>query len=71
MGNESSSLVDENTSPSVLEARNIDAVAKYVKEKQVRRVVVMVCCDPPRMKLQQLTKKYIGGRWYQSFSWYP
>lgn len=50
MGNESSTLVDENTSPSVLEARNIDAVAKYVKEKQVRRVVVMVCCYiPPRM----------------------
>ena len=49
MGNEPSALVDENTSPSVLEARNIDAVAKYVKEKKVRRVVVMVCDIPPRM----------------------
>ena len=49
MGNESSALVDENTSPSVLEARNIDAVAKYVKEKKVRRGVVMVCDIPPRM----------------------
>lgn len=47
MGNESSTLVDENTSPSVLEARNIDAVAKYVKEKKVRRVVVMVCYPTP------------------------
>ena len=49
MGNESSTLVDDNTSPSVLEARNIDAVAKYVEEKKVRRVVVMVCDIPPRM----------------------
>ncbi|KAL2787290.1 DHS-like NAD/FAD-binding domain-containing protein [Aspergillus keveii] len=42
MGNESSTLVDENTHPSVLEARTVDAVAKYVKEKHVRRIVVMV-----------------------------
>ncbi len=43
MGNESSTVVDENTPPSVLEARTVEAVAKYVKERQVRRVVVMVC----------------------------
>ncbi|KAL4874158.1 hypothetical protein BDV12DRAFT_159209 [Aspergillus spectabilis] len=42
MGNESSTVVDENTSPSVLEARTVDAVAKYIKEKDVRRIVVMV-----------------------------
>jgi NAD-dependent histone deacetylase SIR2 len=42
MGNESSTLVDENTHPSVLEARTVDAVAKYIKEKHVRRIVVMV-----------------------------
>ncbi|BCS30283.1 SIR2 family NAD-dependent protein deacylase [Aspergillus puulaauensis] len=42
MGNESSTVVDENTPPSVLQARTVEAVAKYVKEKQVRRVVVMV-----------------------------
>ncbi|KAL4760490.1 SIR2 family NAD-dependent protein deacylase [Aspergillus foveolatus] len=42
MGNESSTLVDEKTPPSVLEARTVEAVAKYVKEKPVRRVVVMV-----------------------------
>lgn len=41
MGNESSTLVDEKTPPSVLEARNIEAVAKYIKEKPVRRIVVM------------------------------
>lgn len=43
MGNEPSTLVDEKTPPSVLEARNIEAVAKYIKEKHVRRIVVMVC----------------------------
>ncbi|RMJ22136.1 Sir2 family [Aspergillus sp. HF37] len=42
MGNEPSTLVDEETPPSVLEARNIDAVAKYINEKHVRRIVVMV-----------------------------
>ncbi|KAL4935098.1 NAD-dependent protein deacetylase hst2-1 [Aspergillus oleicola] len=42
MGNESSTIVDEKTPPSVLESRTIEAVAKYVKEKPVRRVVVMV-----------------------------
>ncbi|RHZ71151.1 hypothetical protein CDV55_107486 [Aspergillus turcosus] len=42
MGNETSTVVDEETLPSVLEARNIEAVAKYIKEKDVRRIVVMV-----------------------------
>ncbi|PYH47746.1 SIR2 family NAD-dependent protein deacylase [Aspergillus saccharolyticus JOP 1030-1] len=43
MGNESSSnVVDEKTHPSVLEKRTIEAVAKYVLEKDVRRIVVMV-----------------------------
>ncbi|OJJ43288.1 hypothetical protein ASPZODRAFT_136508 [Penicilliopsis zonata CBS 506.65] len=42
MGNESSTVVDENTPTQVLEARNIDAVAKYIQEKNVRHIVVMV-----------------------------
>lgn len=42
MGNEPSTLVDEKTPPSVLEARNIESVAKYIKEKHVRHIVVMV-----------------------------
>lgn len=46
MGNESSTLVDEKTPPSVLEARNMDAVAKYIQEKHVRRIVVMVRAQP-------------------------
>jgi hypothetical protein len=43
MGNEPSTVVDENTPPSVLESRSIEAVAKYIKEKNVRNIVVMVC----------------------------
>ncbi|KAF7593967.1 Sir2 histone deacetylase Hst2 [Aspergillus hancockii] len=42
MGNESSSLVDEDTPPSVLEARTMGAVAKYIKEKDGCQIVVMV-----------------------------
>ncbi|PLB35543.1 SIR2 family NAD-dependent protein deacylase, partial [Aspergillus candidus] len=42
MGNESSTMVDAKTPPTVLEARTVEALAKYVKEKGVRRVVVMV-----------------------------
>lgn len=43
MGNESSTEVDEFTRPLVLEARSIEAVAKYVKQHNVKKVVVMVC----------------------------
>ena len=42
MGNEESSMVDDSTRPSVLEARNIEAVAKYIKEHEVKSIVVMV-----------------------------
>ncbi|KAL3471697.1 DHS-like NAD/FAD-binding domain-containing protein [Aspergillus californicus] len=42
MGNESSTMVDESTPPSVLQARTVDALATYIKEKNVRRIVVMV-----------------------------
>lgn len=47
MGNESSTLVDAKTPPTVLEARTVEALAKYVKEKGVRRVVVMVSFTEP------------------------
>lgn len=43
MGNEESSMVDDSTRPSVLEGRSIEAVAKYIKEHNVQRIVVMVC----------------------------
>lgn len=48
MGNEESSVVDDSTAPSVLEARNIEGVAKYIKQRDVRRIVVMVCCASNR-----------------------
>ncbi|KAF7712644.1 NAD-dependent protein deacetylase class 1 [Penicillium ucsense] len=42
MGNEESSMVDESAHPSVLEARTIQAVAKYIKEHNVNKIVMMV-----------------------------
>jgi hypothetical protein len=42
MGNENSTPVDEATPPTTLYARNLDAVARYVKERDVKNVVVMV-----------------------------
>ena len=46
MGNEESRLVDDTMRPTVLEARNIDAVAKYIKDYHVRRIVLMVLTFP-------------------------
>lgn len=42
MGNESSTPVDEATPPSTLSARTIEGVAQYIKEKDVKNIVVMV-----------------------------
>lgn len=41
MGNESSTPVDEKVPPTTLYARNIDAVAKYIQERDCKRIVVM------------------------------
>ncbi|OCT46441.1 NAD-dependent protein deacetylase hst2-1 [Cladophialophora carrionii] len=41
MGNENSTPVDEATPPTTLHGRNIEAVAQYIKEKDVRKIVVM------------------------------
>ncbi|KIX03577.1 uncharacterized protein Z518_07130 [Rhinocladiella mackenziei CBS 650.93] len=41
MGNESSTPVDEATPPTTLYARTIEAVADYIKEKDVKKIVVM------------------------------
>lgn len=43
MGNEESTMVDESTPPRSLESRNIEGLAKYISQKNVRRIVVMVC----------------------------
>ena len=42
MGNESSTPVDEATPPTTLRTRNIEAVAQYIKDKDVKKIVVMV-----------------------------
>lgn len=42
MGNESSTLVADDVAPQTLESRTLEGVAKYIKEKNVRRIVVMV-----------------------------
>ena len=42
MGNEESTVVDDSTWPSVLETRSMEAVAKYIKEKDVKKIVLMV-----------------------------
>jgi NAD-dependent histone deacetylase SIR2 len=42
MGNESSALMDESMPPETLESRSIESVAKYIQEKSIRRIVVMV-----------------------------
>jgi len=42
MGNESSTPVDEATPPTTLYARTVEAVAEYINEKDVKRIVVMV-----------------------------
>lgn len=47
MGNEESTMVDDSTRPSVLEGRNLEAIAKYIKEHDVKRIVVMVCLQFP------------------------
>ncbi|PGH19043.1 hypothetical protein AJ79_00077 [Helicocarpus griseus UAMH5409] len=41
MGNESSVPVDENTPPETLKARSLEGIASYIKEKNVRRIVVL------------------------------
>ncbi|KAJ5739911.1 NAD-dependent protein deacetylase hst2-1 [Penicillium manginii] len=42
MGNEESTVSDQSTRPSVLEARSMEAVAKYIKQNDVKRIVLMV-----------------------------
>ena len=42
MGNESSVPVDDDVPPQSLESRTLNSVAKYIKENQPRRIVVMV-----------------------------
>jgi NAD-dependent histone deacetylase SIR2 len=51
MGNEESTVSDQSTRPSVLEARSMEAVAKYIKQNDVKRIVLMVCQISPHSEL--------------------
>jgi len=46
MGQESSTPIDEHTLPDTLEARTVDAVAKFIKEGRAKNIVVMVGFTP-------------------------
>lgn len=41
MGNEQSAMVDPSTPTVNLEERNLEAVAKYIKDGKAKRIVVM------------------------------
>ena len=41
MGNESSVPVEDNVPPATLESRTVEGLAKYVKDRDVKRIVVM------------------------------
>lgn len=42
MGQEESRMVDDKTPPETLESRSVEAIAKYIKDGKVKRIVVMV-----------------------------
>ena len=41
MGQESSSLIDESTPPQTLQARTVEAVAKFINDGRAKKIVVM------------------------------
>ena len=47
MGNESSVPVEEDVPPCTLKSRTLEGVAEYIKERNVKRIVVMVHNHPP------------------------
>jgi len=42
MGQESSTPIAENTPPDTLEARTVEAVARFIREGRAQKIVVMV-----------------------------
>ncbi|KIX92990.1 uncharacterized protein Z520_11263 [Fonsecaea multimorphosa CBS 102226] len=61
MGNESSTPVDEATPPTTLYARSIEAVAQYIKEKDVKNIVVMVGSLSTNLDISSLTVSKTGA----------
>ena len=48
MGQEASSLVDEDTPPQTLKYRSIESVANFIKSGRAKKIVVMVGRCRPR-----------------------
>lgn len=42
MGNEASTPIDDSVSPTTLKSRTLESVAKYILEKDIRKIVVLV-----------------------------
>ena len=42
MGQDTSTLIDDNTPPETLQARTVDAVARYINNGRQKKIVVMV-----------------------------
>ncbi|PGH12524.1 hypothetical protein AJ80_06685 [Polytolypa hystricis UAMH7299] len=41
MGNDNSAMIDDGTPPKTLESRSVEGIAKYIKEKDVKSIVVL------------------------------
>ena len=42
MGQETSTLVDDETPPDTLDERSIDAIAKLIRQRRAKNIVVLV-----------------------------
>lgn len=42
MGNEASTPIDDSVSPTTLKSRTLESVANYIREKDARKIVVLV-----------------------------
>jgi hypothetical protein len=63
MGNESSVPVEDDVPPATLRERTLEAVVDYIKEKNVRRIVVMVRTRQP-LAYHEITNCEQDWCWY-------
>lgn len=55
MGNEASTPIDDSVSPTTLKSRTLESVAKYILEKDARKIVVLVSRHTSRREENMLT----------------
>jgi hypothetical protein len=55
MGNEESSVVDQDTPPQTLQARSLEALAQYIKDGRAQKIVVMVLTLSMQLPKRPLT----------------